>query len=528
MTRRICRTVAIGLALLAGAGCDVSDLPKAPRTLTVAVPRDLATLDPAATLIQNNLTVVDLAYQRLLRFEVRDGRPTGRLLPELASSVEPSPDGKVWTARIEPGHRFDDGSEVTAEAVKFSFDRVQRMRLGPSQALSWLQRTEVTAPYEVRFVLATPVPFFAQILALPAAAVVNPRALAHEVDGDLGLRWLSSNTSGSGPYRLVANELGERVVLMPNPHAKRPPRYFDRIVFRTVRDETERLIQLGNGDLDVVDGISSDQTGWVASRPGISTRSAATPSVLFLQLNNERPPFTDRRVRQAISLAIDREALRRHLDGSGSTALRGFIPEGVPGFDAALPPASFDPAAARRLLREAGVPEGAPMTLTYVSDRTTPSPLLLGILAQLEAVGLQVSVRQVSAGSRQEVFKGEFEMTMQTISLDFPDPWILFTFVYDSRMIGSVGNISRYRSAELDALLRRADAVTGDERAALYREAQRLVLRDAPNVPLWQSGWTLAHRSDVRGLDYNFSIPFTYNVEDMWRDETPRPPRRGH
>jgi peptide/nickel transport system substrate-binding protein len=95
-------------------------------------------------------------------------------------------------------------------------------------------------------------------------------------------------------------------------------------------------------------------------------------------------------------------------------------------------------------------------------------------------------------------------------------------------MIGSVGNISRYRSAELDALLRRADAVTGDERAALYREAQRLVLRDAPNVPLWQSGWTLAHRSDVRGLDYNFSIPFTYNVEDMWRDETPRPPRRGH
>jgi peptide/nickel transport system substrate-binding protein len=316
--------------------------------------------------------------------------------------------------------------------------------------------------------------------------------------------------------------------LTPNPHAKRPPRYFDRIVFRTVRDETERLIQLGNGDLDVVDGISSDQTGWVASRPGISTRSAATPSVLFLQLNNERPPFTDRRVRQAISLAIDREALRRHLDGSGSTALRGFIPEGVPGFDAALPPASFDPAAARRLLREAGVPEGAPMTLTYVSDRTTPSPLLLGILAQLEAVGLQVSVRQVSAGSRQEVFKGEFEMTMQTISLDFPDPWILFTFVYDSRMIGSVGNISRYRSAELDALLRRADAVTGDERAALYREAQRLVLRDAPNVPLWQSGWTLAHRSDVRGLDYNFSIPFTYNVEDMWRDETPRPPRRGH
>jgi peptide/nickel transport system substrate-binding protein len=527
MKRRRTGLIAIGLALLAGAGCDVSDLPQAPRTLTVAVPRDLSTLDPAATLIQNNFSVVDLAYQRLLRFELRDGRPTGRLIGELASSVEPSPDGKLWTARIEPGHRFDDGTEVTAEAVKFSFDRVQRMRLGPSQALSWLKRTEVTGPYEVRFVLATPVPFFAQILAMPAAAVVNPRLLVHEVDGDLGLRWLSSNTAGSGPYRLVANALGERVVLAPNPHARQPPRYFDRIVFRTVRDETERLIQLGNGDLDIVDGISADQAGWIASRPGITTLSAPTASVLFLQLNNDRKPFTDRRVREAISLAIDREALRRHLDDAGSVALRGFVPEGVPGFDAGLPLASFDPVQARRLLREAGVPEGAKMTLTYVSDRTTPSPLLLGILAQLENVGLRVSIRQVSAGSRQEIFSGEFEITLQQISLDFPDPWILFTFVYDSRMIGSIGNVSRYRSAELDALLRRADGVTGEARAALYREAQRIVLRDTPNVPLWQSGWILAHRADLRGLDYNFSIPYIYNAEDMWRVEAPVTSRPG-
>lgn len=528
MNRRHVGAVAIGLALLAGAGCDVSDLPKAPRTLTIAVSRDLATLDPAATLIQNNFTVIDLAYQRLLRFEVRDGRPTGRLLPELARSVEPSPDGKIWTARIEPGHRFDDGSEVTAEAVKFSFDRVQRMRLGPSQALSWLQRTEVAGPYEVRFVLATPVPFFAQILALPAAAIVNPRVLANEVEGDLGLRWLSGNTAGSGPYRLVANHLGERVVLKPNPHARRPPRYFDRIVFRTVRDETERLIQLRNGDLDLIDGLSADQAGWVASRPGISTLSAPTASVLFLQLNNERAPFTDRRVRQAISLAIDREGLRRHIGGEGSAALRGFIPEGIPGFDAALPPAPFDPVAARRLLREAGVVEGAPFTLTYVSDRSTPSPLLLGILAQLEAVGLRVSIRQVSAGSRQRIFTGDYEMTMQEISLDFPDPWILFTFVYDSRMIGSIGNVSRYRSEELDALLRRADGAAPDARAELYRQAQRIVLRDTPNVPLWQSGWTLAYRSEVRGLEYNFSIPLIYNAEDMWRIDasgTPRPER---
>jgi peptide/nickel transport system substrate-binding protein len=142
-------------------------------------------------------------------------------------------------------------------------------------------------------------------------------------------------------------------------------------------------------------------------------------------------------------------------------------------------------------------------------------------------VGLRVSIRQVSAGSRQAIFSGDFEITLQQISLDFPDPWILFTFVYDSRMIGSIGNVSRYRSAELDALLRRADGVTGEARAALYREAQRIVLRDTPNVPLWQSGWILAHRADLRGLDYNFSIPYIYNAEDMWRVEAPVTPRPG-
>ena len=139
-----------------------------------------------------------------------------------------------------------------------------------------------------------------------------------------------------------------------------------------------------------------------------------------------------------------------------------------------------------------------------------------------------MSIRQVSAGSRQQIFTGDYEMTMQEISLDFPDPWILFTFVYDSRMIGSIGNVSRYRYMELDALLRRADGAAPEARAELYRQAQRIVLRDTPNVPLWQSGWMLAHRSDVRGLEYNFSIPFIYNAEDMWRVEAsgiPRPER---
>jgi peptide/nickel transport system substrate-binding protein len=107
---------------------------------------------------------------------------------------------------------------------------------------------------------------------------------------------------------------------------------------------------------------------------------------------------------------------------------------------------------------------------------------------------------------------------LQTISLDFPDPWIVFNFVYNSAMIGAA-NMPRYANEQVDALLAQADGILDeDARVELYQKAQRLVMADMPTVPLFQVRRTVAVRSDARGLDYNFSQPFFYNFQSMRRE----------
>ena len=112
------RTVSAGLlAALSFAGCDVSDIPADPRRVTMAVSRDISTLDPAATFVISNQLAINLAYEKLVVAEVADGKPTGRFLGQLAERWTSSDDGLQWTFYLHPGHRFDDGSEVTAEAL---------------------------------------------------------------------------------------------------------------------------------------------------------------------------------------------------------------------------------------------------------------------------------------------------------------------------------------------------------------------------------------------------------------------------
>jgi peptide/nickel transport system substrate-binding protein len=313
---------------------------------------------------------------------------------------------------------------------------------------------------------------------------------------------------------------GGRVVLEVNPHASKPPVYFRRVVLKTVRDETERLMQLGKGDVDLVDGVAPDRLGWLRSRPGIRVESGVPRTVSFLQLNNERKPLNDVRVRRAISLAIDREQILNRVIRGGGALVHGVLPPGVPGHDPSLPLPTYDPAAARRLLSEAGVTPGTKLVLTVASDAESGpgSPSVLALQEQLGRVGLDVELRQITQGARAELFRGNFDLALQSIQLDFPDPWIMFTFLYDSRLMGTMGDMARYRNPALEQKLAEADNTPDPERRAeLYRDAQRMVVNDMPNVPLYQPGWHVALRDDIDGLRYDYSQLLFINAQDMRR-----------
>ena len=144
-------------------------------------------------------------------------------------------------------------------------------------------------------------------------------------------------------------------------------------------------------------------------------------------------------------------------------------------------------------------------------------PLAIAISSQLEAIGLKVVIERISAAARTKIMKGDYDISTQSINLDFPDPTIVFNFVYNSAMIGGA-NFPRYRNAVVDKLISQADrCMEPAERVTLYQQAQRIVMDELPAVVLFQLDWQRAARSDIAGVNYNFSQPTFYNFDTMRR-----------
>ena len=488
----------------------------------MAVYQEISSLDPAATFIIANQLAINLAYEKLVVADVADGKPTGTCTGQLAERWERSPDGLTWTFFLQRGHRFDDGSAVTADAVKFSFERTLKLKAPPSQFLFFIKGIDVVDPYQVRFRLRMPIAFFLQVLAVPTSSIVNPAIIDHQRGNDLASPWLATHTAGSGPYRVTRFERGQHVILQTSPLAFKSPDYFREVDFVIVKDDTARAIQLAKGAIDIVDPLSGKVDRWMQDQPGIRVVDGLSPTIVFLHMNNERPILRDVRVRRAISLAIDREAIGRALYKGRLRLLHGVLPEGVPGYDQTIPLPRHDPDAARALLAAAGVAPGTRLTYTVVGDSSSGTPAMAAaIQSQLNEIGFDVVIERISTAARSRIMKGEFDLTTQAINLDFPDPSIVFNFVYNSAMIGGA-NFPRYRNAVIDAMIQKADQeLDPDARDKQYREAQQIVVDDMPTTVLFQLDWQLAMRRDLAGINYNFSQPMFYNFDTMRRDATP-------
>ena len=519
MTMEFGRRTVLGAGLAGGvtllSGCDVSDIPKDPRRLVIALPQEMSVLDPSATLSMVDLACSQAAYQRLLAPIVHNGRFAG-ITGDLAERWVWAPDKSSVTFYLKPGNRFDDGSEVTSAAVAFSLDRIVKQKKTASQALFWLAGLDTPDAYTVRMKASIFLPFIEHMLWHPGLSIVNPKVVDQAVSGDQGSAWLRDNTAGSGSYRVSAFQSRAAVELKSNPHALLKPRYFETVDIRTVRDENSRSMQIASGDVDIVESVRTFQGKWLRKQPGIETPIGPAPQVLFLYLNTKARILRDVRVREAISLAIDRQRLLDTVYGKEGELLNGLIPTGVPGHDSTIPVSRHDPDAARALLKEAGIKAGTKLTITAVTDSGNPSTTTLAIQDFLSKIGLNIEIRQISSSARSQLVAGDFDMSVQALSIDFPDPWLMFNFAFNSASIGAT-NYAQYANAELDKLTMQADQREGTAREAMYQEAQRMVLSDVPVVPLLQMFGSYAKRKDVQNPNYNFAMPVIHDFKTMYR-----------
>ncbi len=488
-------------------------------TLVIGKSGDPDNLDPAVTVTNNSWTATYPAYERLVRFKVVDGKGSTNVEGELAKSWEASPDGKTYTFTLVDGHKFADGSPVDAAAVKFSFERVLKIKKGPYSIFEQIGAIDVVDPHTVRFTLKEPFAPFLSALVDDAGSIVDPNVMKHETNGDMGQAYLADHTMGSGAFEVTHWEKGQQIAMAPNPHYAGAKPAFKSVVIKIVKEASARRLQLEKGDLDIAEDIPIDQLKALKGEKGIKIVDEPSFQVTYLYLNNTHKPLDQVKVRQALSYAIDYKGIIDGILLGQAEQMRGAIPDGMWGHDPSVMQYSYDPQKAKALLAEAGVKN---VKLGYLYAKTDPTWEPLGLVVQqaLGAVGIKVDLQEFAYPTmRSKLNEGDFDIAVGNWTPDYADPSMFMNFWFDSKLKGLPGDRAFYSNPKVDELIRKATAtVDQGERTKLYQEAQRIAVAEEPYILLYQRNYQFAMRDNVKGYVYNPMLLQIWNIASMSKE----------
>ena len=492
-------------------GARTSSEPLAGGTLVWGRGSDAVGLDPAHETDGESFKVCDNLYENLVGYD----RKTTEVLPELALAWEITPDGKTYTFHLRTGVRFHDGTPMNADAVVFSLDR-QRNRTpahpfhavgGPYTYWSSMSMDDIVQDIRavdestVVFQLKRPNAPFVANLAMNFTAIVSPTAVRKYSEDYF------KHPVGTGPFRFVEWVKDDRIVLERNPDYWREKPYLDRVVFRAIPENTVRLLALQQSDVQGMEGISPLEARRIQRNPALDLERIPGMNVAYLAMRMDRPPFDRLEVRQAMNYAIDKKALVSGLYmGFGTPALNP-IPPTMWGYDGQVVDYGYDPAKARALLAQAGVAPGTKFVLNVMSAPRPymPEPLKVAeaIQADLHGVGLEAEIRTMEWGSYLNYIQS---LKHQACVIGWqgdngdPDNFLYVLLDKEAARIPAQ-NYSAYKSEELHRVLIEAQTTSdAASRTELYHQAQEIVHRDAPWVPLAHMDLLAATRKTVHGL----------------------------
>jgi len=437
------------------------------KTLTVGIVSDPVTLDPALM-----ASFFEVSVQYNLHEPLVHVTPELQIEPGLAS-VEVA-DPLTYRFTLKPSLTFHDATPLDSAAVKANFDRM----LDPATAsprrseLLPIASVDVTGPLTFTIKLTAPYAPLLQVLANRAGMMVSPTALK-----SLGADF-ATKAVGAGPYKLVSWTKNSALVVERFAGYWRGPAAIERIVFSPISDETVRLTNLRAGTVQLVDAVPAQAVTTLGREPTITLKQATGLGFNAFSFNTTKAPFNDVRVRQAFTMAIDKQAvLRAVYFGTGSTAY-GAIPPSISwAFDAGFTPLKANLEAARKLLAEAGVTSPVPVTIVVTNS---PAQVRTAEVLQVQAnlVGFKVEVKQIDATSLITVLRQkEFDLCMSPWSgRSDPDGNIYNYFTKTGP-----NNFMGYQSDVVTDLLNQARSAPDQAaRAKLYRQAEAQIGNDAP------------------------------------------------
>ena len=504
----------------------VAPEPEAPaeKNLTMALSGLPTNVDPAVLQGRPSLVTAQGVVSTLVRYthEPSPGlslHSPQDVMGELAESFEVNEDGSVTFTLREAMSPY--GNTVTSADVAWSFDRMIA-RDGIARFLMFLSSIDREGPITViddrtftlnvtgRNILTVPV------LTYYALGILDSvEAQANATDDDpWAADWLAANSSTFGPYQVEGLAPGEEVRLVKNPNYWNADAVdIDRIIMRSIPDAGNRLLLIGSGDADFVADLTFDLFASVASggEYALAYEDARDTNLDELSLNNRFPPFDDPIVREAVSLAIDREALIAGAYGGFGVPGRYPLSTAIPQPDP-LPltaGARYDPELARSLLAQAGYPDGFSFTLTINPTRPGPHAEAVAVIiaSQLREVGLDATIETIAspADFNAAVSGGEMEAWLYSVRPILSEPAYTIPLLFTSNGFAADGlgyeGYANDRVDELSDLILAEDP--GPDRDVLIDEARIILATEFPFVPLVETIIPWVFREDLQGARPN-------------------------
>ncbi len=419
----------------------------------------------------------------------------GRVAPSLATHWKWSPDGRRLEITLRRGVKFSDGTPFTAADVVFSWNRLKANGFSDRVARTLTSWEVVDDTHLVAKFAQPELGFIAQ---------GGPPVMSERYYKKVGEQYFKTHPLGTGAYKFYRIKPGEYVELKLNPHYWGRKPTVRHVIMKTITDDTARLAALKTGEVDMIMQVPYSKVEEVRKTKGLKTaRLFPTGSSVFIAFKylSKETPWSDPRVREAIGLAIDKEAITKKLL-KGQVGTFGFLARGDLGFDPTIYPFPYDPVRARQLLAEAGYASGFSMDLPYIAGAAT------GIRETAEAVALYL--RRVGIKATPKPLEGpDFVQFVLQASRDPTKDYVaIFIGALAGQaepttglvtMFSAVTPFAWYRNAAVNEVILRASMTLDDsERAALIKKIQRMIVDDKGFVKLWDVASVFGIKSCIR------------------------------
>ena len=480
------------------------------RPVIIASSGDAETMDPMLTAISTTGSV-----QRHMLEPLTDNDPDAKIIPMLAASWR-AVDNLTWEFKLRSGVRFHNGEPFNAEAAKFSIERARDHPKSLQKAYVNLMK-DVRAVDETTLRIITSEPSPDLVANIGAISMLPPRYAREAGDEGLGRKPV-----GTGPYRFVEWVRDERVVLEANPNYWGPKPQAARVTIRPIPEGATRVAALLAGEVDVIEGIPIPDIPRVARTRGFKVLRKQGPRLIFLAMDASRDrggahpqfspgipagqpnPFKDVRVRQAFYSAINTKEIVEQVMGGAAAPAEQILPPFMYGYNPRVRRPSYDPSRAKRLLAEAGYPNGFTVRLDVPTDRyVNDREVGLALVGMLSRVGINVQLNGMPRAiyfPRMRVFDTSLQMS-GWLTLISSINWTAMLGCVDPKTGYGRANYGRYCSAELNRIIDVLNTEMDEKkRLAAFYQAAEFTRQDVGKIPLY-------FEELIRGVKDGISMP---------------------